>query len=257
MVAKTILPHKPVLEPSATTILVTGATGFLASHIIYEALLLGYDVRGTARTAEKAKSTEQLFQNNPLYSAVVVSDFATATSEIEVAMKGVNSVVHVASNTSQSPIAAEVITPVVESTLNILRAAKKEPSVKRVTLTSSSAAVINQQFGGTPETIITSDSWNEESLEIAKMEPGKDGYPPEQGLHVYCASKVEGERAFWKFMEEEQPEFVANTVLPNLIIGRLIPGGNADGSWAVLPSVYYNQSYPPYPSSKCLLRLCC
>jgi hypothetical protein len=38
---------------------------------------------------------------------------------------------------------------------------------------------------------------------------------------VYKASKVEQEKALWKFVEEEKPPFVVNSVLPSWITGRL------------------------------------
>lgn len=250
MAISTTLPEAPALEPSSTTILVTGANGFVASHIIFEALRLGYHVRGTARTAEKAQATEELFQHNPLYSTAVVSDFASAIPEIEAAVKGVDSIIHVASDMSKSPDPQQVIPPVVESTLNVLRAAKKESSVKRFTLTSSSVAVVGQQFGGTPESVVTAKTWADGMVEMAWKKPGPDGWPAEQPLYVYGASKVEGEKAFWKFVKEEQPAFVANAVLPNLLVGGLIPGDSPGGSWYFVPWVYQKQEYPPLPSSE-------
>jgi len=35
------------------TVLVTGATGFIANHIVLQLLNMGYQVRGTARTKNK------------------------------------------------------------------------------------------------------------------------------------------------------------------------------------------------------------
>lgn len=39
---------------------------------------------------------------------------------------------------------------------------------------------------------------------------------------MYGASKVEAERAGWKFVETEKPQFVFNTVLPNFAVGPLL-----------------------------------
>ena len=39
---------------------------------------------------------------------------------------------------------------------------------------------------------------------------------------VYASSKVEGEKALWKFMIEEKPDFVANAILPNSNFGTLL-----------------------------------
>lgn len=153
------LPQQPILDPSPTTILVTGANGFVASHIVNEALNLGYHVRGTARTAEKAEATKSLYNDDPRYSTAVVSDFAKAMTQIEAAVKDVDSVIHVASDVAFSPDPNQVVPAVIGMTLQVLRAAAKETSVKRFTLTSSSNAIITQRFGGTPESTKTTDSW--------------------------------------------------------------------------------------------------
>lgn len=39
---------------------------------------------------------------------------------------------------------------------------------------------------------------------------------------VYAASKTEAEKACWKFVEEEKPGFVFNTVLPNMNLGPVL-----------------------------------
>lgn len=241
------LPQKPVLYPEHTTILVTGANGFVASHIVAEALKLGYHVRGTARTPEKAEATKSLYKNNPQYTTAVVSDFATAKSEIAQAVKGVDSIIHVASDVTFSPDPNKVIPAVVEMTLQILRAAAKEPSVKRFTLTSSSVAVITQKAGSTPESTKTAESWNDESVELAWGKPDSNGnFPPDQALQVYSASKTEGERAFWKFIQEEKPHFVANAILPNLNFGQVYPGGQAGASGGAIPLIAENQEIPSF-----------
>ena len=80
-------------------ILVTGATGFIASHLILQLLDRGYEVRGTARSTEKAGRLNE-----------ILSDYAGRKVEIEIvaadlgsdegwgeAVKGVSYVHHVAS----------------------------------------------------------------------------------------------------------------------------------------------------------------
>jgi nucleoside-diphosphate-sugar epimerase len=39
---------------------------------------------------------------------------------------------------------------------------------------------------------------------------------------VYSASKVEAEKALWKFVKEEKPGFVINTVLPDTAYGKIL-----------------------------------
>ena len=54
-------PAPPPPPPPASLILVTGASGHIAGHIVHEALLAGYRVRGTARTAAKCAHTQQTY----------------------------------------------------------------------------------------------------------------------------------------------------------------------------------------------------
>src|SRR3978361_2360834 len=57
----------PTTIPVGSWVLITGITGYLATHIALEFLKRGYKVRGTTRDVEKAKwLSEELF---PSYSA--------------------------------------------------------------------------------------------------------------------------------------------------------------------------------------------
>lgn len=142
--ATTKLSQQPSLDPNGTTIVVTGASGFIASHIINEALLLGYHVRGTARSKDKAEKTKSIFcKSHPEnYDCVVVKDMVEDVGGIESAVKGVDVVIHVASDTTFSDDPKQVVDGVVKGTRNFLEASKKAGSVKRFVLTSSSTAAL-------------------------------------------------------------------------------------------------------------------
>ena len=59
------------------TVLVTGATGFIASHLILKLLDAGYAVRGTARSASKAERLNEVLSNyagKPVNIQVVAAD---------------------------------------------------------------------------------------------------------------------------------------------------------------------------------------
>jgi len=92
-----------------------------------------------------------------------------------------------------------VIPTVVNSTLNALKAAANESSVKRFVLTSSGSAVV---FPKPDQRIdITPDTWNEESVQVVQDFP--DGMTDMQkGFIVYMASKVKGEQALWNWAKE-------------------------------------------------------
>lgn len=232
MSTKPTLSETPVLDPSSTLILVTGASGHIASNIAKEALELGYHVRGTARSQEKCDATVKEHNSHPNYSTVVVPDFANPSAEIDAAVKGVDSIIHVASDMTFSQDPEKVITPVVQGTENFLRAAAREPKVKRFTLTSSSMAAVLSKPN--VEGIVTTvDSWNDEAVDAAWNKRGQPLGPYHYAAIVYAASKAEGERALWKFVKEEKPSFVANAILPNWNTGRIVGSAGATGPYAI------------------------
>lgn len=63
------------------------------------------------------------------------------------------------------------------------------------------------------------DTWNDDIVALAWS-----GTAPEsaQGYITYSASKTEGERAAWKWVEENKPGFVLNTVLPDSNVGKIL-----------------------------------
>lgn len=48
--------------PKNSIILVTGANGYIASHIVDQLLIAGYRVRGTVRSEEKIKSLSEIWE---------------------------------------------------------------------------------------------------------------------------------------------------------------------------------------------------
>lgn len=232
MASKNVLAQTPCLDPANTLILVTGASGYIASNVIKEALDLGYQVRGTARTQEKCDATIKEHNNHPNYTTAVVSDFSQPSDEIDAAVRGVDSVIHVASDTTFSEDADKVIGSVVAGTENFLRAAAKEPKVRRFTLTSSSTAVLVPK-PGVEGIVVTADTWDDEAVDTARNKKGQSIGPNNYAFCVYAASKTEGERAMWEFVKKEKPGFVANAVLPNFNTGRVIGSSGATGGFAI------------------------
>lgn len=129
-------------------ILVTGAGGFIAMHVIDKFLSEGYKVRGTVRSLSNEGKVAPLRNLKGAESRLelVEADLLNADSW-EKAMKGVTIVLHVASPfPSQQPAdEMELIRPALDGTLNVLREAfKNRDTVKRVVLTSSTIAIFGQ-----------------------------------------------------------------------------------------------------------------
>lgn len=209
--------------PKGSLILVTGASGFIGAHIVNEALKAGYRVRGTSRSQERADYTNKVF-DNPDYTTTVVADVQKA-GIWDTAVEGVDAVIHVATDVSFNPDPNIVVKPTEEGVKNILRSAKRSSTVKRFVLTSSAAAAVLPGAGRA--ITVGVDDWCEEAVEEAWKPPP---YLPERAFYTYAASKVAGEKALWKFMEAEQPSFVANAVLPFFNLGTILTSGGPTGS---------------------------
>lgn len=87
-----------------------------------------------------------------------------------------------------------MVPPSVAGTLSILKAAAKEPSVKRVVVTSSSAAGGLHRKDG-PMQHWDANTWNTESTAT------KDETNPQT---LYVVSKIEAEHAAWNFIKTEK-----------------------------------------------------
>ena len=218
------IKNEDLALPRGSLLLVTGATGFIGSTVVNEALLAGYRVRGTSRSEERAEYTKKIFKQNPSYSTAVVADVSREGAWDE-AVKDCSAIIHMATDVSFSPDPNVVVKPTEAGVLNILRSAARTPSMKRFVLTSSSSAALIPHPG--EEITVGVDDWCQEALDAAWAPPP---YEPERAFFVYAASKVAGEKALWNFIKEEKPNFVANTILPNFNVGTILTAGGPTGS---------------------------
>jgi nucleoside-diphosphate-sugar epimerase len=217
--------------PKGSTILVTGVTGYIGSWVAYEALALGYKVRGAVRSIEKAAWLQTYFDSEfgpGQYSQVVLADVSDKIG-FEAAIKGVNGIAHIAVNTQLSPNPEPYVPQTVEETLTVLRAAQAEPSVTSVVLTSSSMAAVAWGAKGH----ISKDAYNEEFIKLA-WDPSFEH--PAKMFFVYAAAKAQAEKAAWKYVQEQKPHYTLNTILPNCNFGPSLvyekQGHPSTGGWA-------------------------
>jgi nucleoside-diphosphate-sugar epimerase len=206
--------------PKGSLIVVSGANGYIASNVVEQLLLAGYKVRGTVRSISRASWLQTLLDEkygSGSFSLFEVPDMA-APGAFDEAVKGAAGFAHVATPVMQSFDPNEGVPTVVDGTLNALRAAAKEDSLKRVVLTSSSTAAASPQ----PNKVFIMDenTWNDSAVKAAWAPPPYEGL--QRRLDVYSASKTQGEQAAWKYVKEENPGFVLNTVLPNANMGNIL-----------------------------------
>ena len=112
------------------TILVTGATGFIAKHIVLQLLDAGYEVRGAVRSLERAGEVSEAVRPH-LADPDAFSRLNFVALDLEKdegwreAMSGIDALIHTASPfpMKQPRNEQEVIRPAVDGTLRALRAA--------------------------------------------------------------------------------------------------------------------------------------
>ena len=191
---------------SSSSILVTGASGFLAIHTIVQLLEQGYNVRGTLRTlsreAEVRETISKVVQINDRLEILPVD--LEQDSGWDEAMKDVEYVLHVASPFPlfEPKHEDELIIPAVQGTLRVLRAAQTA-KVIRVVQVSSNAAV-SAGHNGENKTFTEAD-WSNIDNHIG----------------AYPKSKTLAERAAWDFINgaENTNKMEMAAINPPLILG--------------------------------------
>ena len=194
------------------TMAITGITGFIAAHLAAGLLARGYDVRGTTRDIAKLRDTKLLLLPGAAQRLhIVEADLLASPEAYKPAFADCGIVFHTASPytlEAKNP-QLELVDPAVKGTLAVLAAAAATPSVKRVVLTSSMAAVTDEPD---KRIILTEADWNTRSSLTR---------------NPYYFAKTEAERAAWTFMTREKPGFDLVVINPFLVIGpSLTPGLN-------------------------------
>jgi nucleoside-diphosphate-sugar epimerase len=189
------------------TIALTGATGFVGSHILIQLLNKGYIVRANIRNEKKAKglldSIKNVVQKDFIKNIVFFKADFSSYDNWEANFNGCDALIHVASPLgSGKETKEELIKIAKEGTLLVFHAAKNV-GITRIIMTSSQAA-------STPETSIGNVVLDEEFW--------SDLSNPE--LDPYRISKIESEKAAWEFAKENNLDLT--TILPGAIFGPIL-----------------------------------
>ncbi|KAM0451770.1 hypothetical protein ACHAO4_005727 [Trichoderma viride] len=216
--------------PRGSLVLVTGANGYIGSHVVDQLLALDYKVRGTVR--DKKPWLDEYFEKKygkGKFESVAVQAIEDAGAFANVA-EGASGVVHVASDVSFGLDPNVVIPIAVQGTINVLEAAAKQASITRFVITSSSAA-LHIPEPNKKGVKVDENSWNEAAIKLAWSGNLTGNVPAGlEGAVVYSASKTEAEKAAWKWVQENKPNFVLNTVLPNFNFGQVLIPEHQSGS---------------------------
>jgi dihydroflavonol-4-reductase len=190
-------------------VLVTGASGYIASHVILQLLESGYEVVGTLRDqSQEGGITSSLSQltdrvdNLSFVDLNLLDDYQV----YQKAVKGCHYVIHLASPFPQKPPKNddEVVLPAKNSILNILRASS-ESEVRRVVFTSSIGAVA---YGVCKTGEFDEEDWTD--------------YTNKQDTSAYFRSKAIADQVAFEYLKDHSDTVQFTSVAAGLVMGPLI-----------------------------------
>jgi len=187
-------------------VLVTGGSGFIASYCILQLLAAGYRVRTTVRSLAREADVRAMLKQAGAEPGDRLSLFAAELEQDagwRPAVEGCDYVLHIASPLSEHvpKNEDEMIVPARDGTLRVVRAAR-DAGVKRVVLTSSSAAIT---YGRGPQPARFDEThWTDVNR---------------GDVHPYAKSKTLAERAAWDFIAREGGGLELSVINPVLVLG--------------------------------------
>lgn len=147
-------------------ILVTGANGYIASWLVKRLLDEGLTVHAAVRDPYNYKKISHLnnLEKNSSGKLIFFKADLLSPNSYKAAMNGCELIYHTASPFIQSVKnpQTELIDPAVYGTMNVLNSANETPSVKRIVLTSSCAAMYTDavEINAIPNRCLTESIWN-------------------------------------------------------------------------------------------------
>ncbi len=191
-----------------STVLVTGGSGFVGSHVTLQLLAAGHTVRTTVRSLTREAGVRAMLEDAGIDTgqrlSFVAADLTRDDGWAE-AVAGCDYVMHVASPIpgGEPKTPDDLIVPARDGTLRVLRAAR-DATVKRVVLTSSCGAIY---YGHPPQQAPFDEaSWTNLDGEMS----------------AYVRSKAIAERAAWDFMAAEGSALELTVINPAGIFGPVL-----------------------------------
>uniref|UniRef100_A0A914C119 NAD-dependent epimerase/dehydratase domain-containing protein n=1 Tax=Acrobeloides nanus TaxID=290746 RepID=A0A914C119_9BILA len=190
------------LNKNCTKVLVTGASGYLATHCVQQLLNAGYLVRGTVRSLKVLEKVQPL--KNLSYAKERLELIEADLEKKETWPSIVDSCDYVLHVASPFPAISNetTIKTAIEGTKNVLTACSKTASVKKLVLTSSIASIV---YGHRDykNRIFTENDWS--NLERCS---------------AYQKSKTLAEKFAWYFMRANgENSFKMTCLNPGFIVG--------------------------------------
>jgi len=185
---------------------VTGAAGFIAGHVIVDLLDDGYTVNATVRDLAndtKRAHLDGLKEQYPGKLSLFEADLLEPGS-LDAALEGCDALIHTAAAVmlAAPDPQKQIIDVAVQGTQNVLESVARMPSIKRIVMTSSIAAVMSYDQ---QDKTYTEDDWC--TSDDISLDP-------------YGMGKTQSERLLWEFADKHADRLQAVAINPSVVIGR-------------------------------------
>eukprot|EP00668_Euglena_longa_P009175 GGOE01011069.1.p2 GENE.GGOE01011069.1~~GGOE01011069.1.p2 ORF type:complete len:371 (-),score=102.58 GGOE01011069.1:452-1540(-) len=216
-------------------IAVTGASGYIGSHICKSLLERGFKVRAVVRNKDdptKVGHLQALATGLPAGTLTFYNGDLSAPGSYDEAFEGADGVVHAAAvveiNSVDDP-EKQIVAPSIEGTRNVLNSLDKSSTVKRVIQTSSVAAI---NTADRPNgTVFTEKDWNTYST-VANGD-------------AYGYAKTQAERLVEEHVGKGTPyDFAA--VNPGIVLGPCLAKAHTKASAIVVRQMLYGNEQPAF-----------
>ncbi|ROS05100.1 dihydroflavonol-4-reductase [Sinobacterium caligoides] len=204
-------------------VMVTGATGYVAGWLIKQLLEMGCTVHACVRNPDDERKLAPLksLTNEPQRLRFFKTDLLDEGS-YQQAMKGCSVVFHTASPFTiivDDP-QRDLVDPAVKGTINVLNTVNDTPSVERVVLTSSVAAIYSDNIDALtlPKQTFTEEHWNEHSS--LQHNP-------------YAYSKTVAEKSAWQQVKKQR-RWDLVVINPSFVVGPALGAAVTSDSFDVV-----------------------
>jgi nucleoside-diphosphate-sugar epimerase len=184
---------------------VTGAAGFIAGHVITDLLDDGHVVHATVRDLGDDAKRAHLDVLRERYSGKLQCFEADLLEpgSLDDALEGCDALIHTATAVilAAPDPQKQIIDVAVKGTQNVLDSVARTPSVKRIVMTSSIAAVMSYDQ---QDKTYTEDDWCTSD---------------DIWLDPYGMGKMQSERLLWQFVDKHADRVQAVAINPSVVIG--------------------------------------